>query len=399
MKYISKFFASIIIVTMVLTACGGTSIISTPENVNEKTTAKSRISNGKEMKIAIVSSPNGVDDGNFNEDIYKGVMEFVKKNPGAEVTPIRELSCDIDSSAEMVADIVEDYDVIVCCGFQFTKIGAIAPNFPKKKFILVDGYPTNEVRREVVCNNIYAMTFKDQESGFLAGMAAAFESKTKKVAAVTGIPYPSNVNYQYGFESGVNYVNERYDMEVEIVKLSHYAGIDVRGINVGGNYIGSFDDKAKGKTIGKELLAEGCDVIFVAAGEAGVGVFDAVKENVKAKELMVIGCDTDQFNYGKNGKNNIVLTSVLKIMHTNVEKQLDNIISGKFEGENALLGADSDSTGYVKEKGRNQLLSYTIEKLDEAYALIKSGEIVPAANFNDMTPRDFKGLKKLTLKK
>lgn len=114
-------------------------------------------------------------------------MEFVKKNPGAEVTPIRELSCDIDSSAEMVADIVEDYDVIVCCGFQFTKIGAIAPNFPKKKFILVDGYPTNEVGREVVCNNIYAMTFKDQESGFLAGMAAAFESKTKKVAAVTGI--------------------------------------------------------------------------------------------------------------------------------------------------------------------------------------------------------------------
>ena len=52
------------------------------------------------------------------------------------------------------------------------------------------------------------MNFAEQESGFFAGMAAALETKTNKVAVVNGIAYPSNVNYQFGFESGVNYANK-----------------------------------------------------------------------------------------------------------------------------------------------------------------------------------------------
>ena len=35
----------------------------------------------------------------------------------------------------------------------------------------------------------------------------------------------------------------------------------------------------------------------------------------------------------------------------------------------------------------------TVAKLDEAYALVKDGTIVPAANFNDIQPDDFPGLK------
>ena len=399
MKNVCNFFVVVLMGIFVLTGCRGTSIISSPEHINESMSDVEQYSNEEEIKIAVVSSPSGVDDGSFNEDIYKGVMAFIKKYPNAEVTPVREVSGDSDASVEMVSDIVEEYDVIVCCGFQFSKIGTIAPSFPNKKFILVDGYPTNQEGNKIMCRNIYAMEFKDQESGFLAGMAAAFETKTKKVAVITGMPFPANVNYQYGFESGINYANEKYNTGVEIVELNQYAGVDVRGMNVGGNYIGSFNDTNKGKAVGKALLNKGCDVLFVAAGESGKGVFDAVKEAVNTKDLMVIGCDTDQFNDGKNGKDNIVLTSALKIMHTNVEKQLEKIALGTFEGRNDILGADSDSTGYVRERGRNQLLAYTTTRLEEAYNLMKTGEIVPAANFNDMTPDNFRGLKNLFLKK
>ena len=399
MKNVSKFLVVVLMGIFVLTGCRGTSIISSPEHINESISDTVQAYKEGEIKIAVVSSPSGVDDGSFNEDIYKGVMAFVKRYPNAEVMPVREVSGDSDDSVEMVSDIVEEYDVIVCCGFQFSNIGTIAPNFPNKKFILVDGYPTDQDGNKIMCSNIYAMEFKDQESGFLVGMAAAFETKTKKVAVITGMPFPANVNYQYGFESGVNYANENYDTGVEIVELNQYAGVDVRGMNVGGNYIGSFNDTNKGKAVGKALLNKGCDVLFVAAGESGKGVFDAVKEAVNTKDLMVIGCDTDQFNDGKNGKDNIVLTSALKIMHTNVEKQLEKIALGTFEGRNDILGADSDSTGYVRERGRNQLLAYTTTRLEEAYNLMKTGEIVPAANFNDMTPDNFRGLKNLFLKK
>ena len=394
MNKILKFLVSVVMVSTLLVACGSTGIISTPDRAVQDSSSVDKHLSEKGIRIAIVSSPSGVDDGNFNEGIYKGIQEFIAKHPASEVTPIREMTGEADAAIETITDIIGDYDVIVCGGFQFAELAPIANNYPKKNFILVDTHPLDNKGKEVKCSNVYAMEFKDQESGFLAGMAAALESKTKKVAVVTGMPFPSNVNYQYGFESGVNYANEKYYTGVETVEISGYSGVDIRGMNVGGNYIGSFSDTDKGKAIGKELLAKGCDIIFAAAGGAGRGVFDAVKEAEDTKEIKVIGCDVDQYDDGRNGNHNVVLTSALKVMHTNVEKQLENIVEDKFVGENAVLGADTDSVGYVKEKGRHSLLSYTVSKLDEAYKLIKSGEIVPASSDNEMTSDNFIGLGK-----
>ena len=112
------------------------------------------------------------------------------------------------------------------------------------------------------------MQFKEQESGFCAGIAAALETKTGKVAVVNGIAYPSNVNYQYGFMSGVNYAVKNYDAKSEIVELPSYAGTDVTGANVGGNYIGTFSDEATGKGVGKALIDEG---VHAGSGLRGRG--------------------------------------------------------------------------------------------------------------------------------
>lgn len=341
------------------------------------------------LKIAIVSSPSGVDDGSFNEDNYNGILAFIESHPDATVTPVREETGDTAAAVQAVQDIVADYDVIVCCGFQFAAIGAIANDNPDVKFLLVDSYPSDAEGTEVACDNVYAMQFKEQESGFFAGMAAALETQSGKVAVVNGIAYPSNVNYQYGFESGVNYANAKLGASAEVVEIASYAGMDVTNTNVGGNYVGSFADEATGKVVGKALIDEGCDIIFVAAGGSGNGVFTAAKE---AAGVKVIGCDVDQYDDGANGSENIMLTSGLKVMGMNVEKQLNAIADGSFTGGNALLGADTDSTGFVKEDGRHQMSAETVEKLEEAYELVKDGTIVPAANFNEILPDDFPGL-------
>ncbi len=342
------------------------------------------------LKIAIVSSPSGVDDGNFNEDNYNGILKFIAENPSASVTPVREETSDIAAAIQAVADIVVDYDVIVGCGFQFAGIGTLAEDNPDTKFILVDSNPVDGNGNETEFKNIYAMTFAEEESGFFAGVAAALETETNKVAVVNGQAFPSNVNYQFGFESGVNYANEHYGTDVEIIELPSYAGTDVTGADVGGNYIGNFVDEATGKVVGQTLIQQGCDIIFVAAGGAGNGVFTAVKE---ANDVKVIGCDVDQFDDGKNGSDNVVLTSALKVMSENVYKQLTEIQKGTFKGANELLKASSNSTGFVKEDGRHQLEEETIEIIDEVYELLKDGTIVPASNFGNTTPENFKGLK------
>lgn len=369
-----------------LAACGSKTTTSETDTPEATETAAAT-----GLKIAIVTSPSGVDDGSFNQNNYEGIQNFIASHPEATVTPIQET--DMANAVNAVADIVADYDVIVVPGFQFGGITTIAQENPDKIFILVDAYPSDPADSTgvatIAVDNIYAMQFAEQESGFFAGITAAMETKTGKVAVVNGIAYPSNVNYQYGFEAGVAYANAKLGTKAECVEIASYAGTDVTGANVGGNYVGNFNDPDTAKVVGAALIAEGCDILFVAAGNSGNGVFTAIKE---AKDVKVIGCDVDQYDDGVNGDSNIVLTSGLKNMAINVERQLTAISEGTFKGGNYLLQADTDSTGYVSAEGRQQLSEATLTALAEAYELVKSGAIVPPANFSETTVENFVGL-------
>ncbi len=171
MKKSTKKIAMILIIallTVVMAACGNT-------NENEANSGT-----GEEgLKIAIVTSPSGVDDGNFNEDNYNGILSFIEKNPTATVKAIREETGDPAAAVQAVADIVADYDVIVTPGFQFAGVSSIAVENPDKIFIMNDSEPT-PVGDQTEFDNIYAMNFAEQESGFFAGMAAALETKQIK---------------------------------------------------------------------------------------------------------------------------------------------------------------------------------------------------------------------------
>ena len=342
------------------------------------------------MRIVILTSPSGVDDGSFNQDNYQGILDFIKKNPTATVKSIQEPTGDPAAAMKAVSDVVADYDVIVTPGFQFAGVSKIAQENPDKKFILIDVLP-EKVGEQEAFDNLYAARFAEQEGGFLAGVAAALETKTGKVAVVGGVAYPPVVNYQFGFAAGVNYANKALGTKAQQVEIPSYAGTDVRNANVGGNYVGSFNDEPTGKVVANALLKEGVDVIFVAAGNSGNGVFTAVKE---AKDAKVIGCDVDQYDDGVSGAKNVVLTSVVKRMGLNVDRVLESIKEGSFKGGNHVLGADSDSTNFIEADGRQQLSEKTIKQLDDAYKLIQEKKIVPPSNFSEATPKDFEGLPK-----
>lgn len=367
---------------MLFTGCGSNE--ETSDNNKQSSTEES----SDALNIAIVSSPNGVDDGSFNEDNYNGVLAYIEDHPDAKVTAIREETGVPATVVEKITEIAGSYDVVVCLGFQCAGIGQVAQDNPDVDFILVDSYPTDAEGNTVELDNVYAMLFAEQESGFFAGMAAALETDSNKVAVVNGQPFPSNVNYQYGFEAGVNYANAKFGTTAQCVELSSYAGV-YNDENIGGNYTGNFSDEATGKVIGEALIKEGCDIIFVAAGASGNGVFTAAKE---AGNVKVIGCDVDQYDDGANGDSNIMLTSGLKCMSINVERQLNAIADGSFKGQNITLMADTDSTGFVKEEGRHQMSDDTVAKLDEAFALVKDGTIVPPSSAGGSTPDDFPGL-------
>lgn len=347
---------------------------------------------GKGLSISIVTS-SGIDDGSFNENCYDGAKAFVDSHPDSTLRDVKEP--DLSKLIDTVATLVGDYDAFVLPGYNFAGIGDIAMANPDKYFLVVDSTVTDS-EGNMLSNlpNVYTMTFQEEQGGFFAGVAAALTTKTNKVAVVNGIAFPSNVNYQFGFMAGVNYANAKFGTKAELVELPSFAGtaavpVEGMGENVGGNYVGSFADEATGKEVGKALIDAGADVILVAAGSSGNGVFTAAKE---AGNVFVIGCDVDQYDDGVNGDKNIILTSALKIMDVNVTRQLEAIYDGKFVGMDATLGVDTDSVGYVSEAGRQQLSDETLEKLAEVYPLLKDGTIVPPSNFNGMLPDKFTGL-------
>ena len=121
---------------------------------------------------------------------------------------------------------------------------------------------------------------------------------------------------------------------------------------------------------------------------AGNGALTAVKE---AEGVWYIGCDTDQYDQGTKGDGNVILTSALKVMHLDVERELNAIYDGTFVGKDAVLGADTGSTGYVSAEGRQQLSADALGKLDECLEKLKTGEIIPPC-YPDYSVDDFPGL-------
>ncbi len=104
---------------------------------------------GKGLKIAIVSSPSGVDDGSVNQENYNGILSFIDAHPDATVTPVQETTGDTAACIKAVSDIVADYDAIVCYGFHFASISDIAKDNPDKKFIRVDTDPKDAEGKEI----------------------------------------------------------------------------------------------------------------------------------------------------------------------------------------------------------------------------------------------------------
>lgn len=344
------------------------------------------------LRVAIVTSPSGTDDGNFNFDVHEGVRMFEKDCTKYGYDAVEHANVNIkgqDWEADLepaINGIVTEYDVIITSGFQFGHIGlkGIADNNPDVKFMVVDSFVNDENFNPISIPNLYAVQFAEQEGGFMAGMAAALSTKSNKVAVVNGIAYPSNVNYQYGFYSGVNYVNKKRGKQVECIEIPSR-----RDATFGGNYLGTFTDATVGKTVGDELIRLGVDVIFPAAGGAGNGVFAAAKEE---DDVFVIGCDADEWESGyRSGSSgpNIVLTSALKVLHKAVYDALADYSRGEFKGgENLTLDAKGEYTGFVSEK-HTQLSKDDIKFMNETYELIKNGRLIPAGQFTPTKYADF----------
>ena len=115
--------------------------------------------------------------------------------------------------------------------------------------------------------------------------------------------------------------------------IGSYAVPQIQSVNpdikIGTGYMNSFTDAAKGKEVGLALYNAGSDIVFQAAGGAGLGVLDAAKE----AGMHAIGTDSDQSEMFSSDteKANAIYTSIMKRVDLSIDKAIGKYVDGDLE--------------------------------------------------------------------
>jgi basic membrane protein A len=292
---------------------------------------------------AIIYDMGGKFDKSFNQSASDGTARF-KKETGIEVREF-EVTNAAQREQAMTRFAQRGAQIIVAIGFsQASAVEAVAKKFPNVKFAIIDG--------TVNLPNVQSINFREEQSSFLCGMAAALASKTGKVGFVGGMDIPLIRKFAQGYADGAKFVNP----QAEVFQ------------NMTGTTAAAWNDPTKGGELAKSQIGRGADVIFHASGNTGSGVMQAAKDAGK----LSIGCDANQ-NYIHPGS---VPTSAVKRVDVAVYKTIMDTKNGTWKGGSIVLGLAEDGIGYSLDEFNRKLITPAMEaKLNQAKADIISGKL------------------------
>ena len=297
----------------------------------------------KRTKVGIVFDIGGNDDRSFNAAVNVGMLRAKKDLP----IVLRDVEPGDPTSIEpaMRAFAQYGYNLITGVGIaQEPVIKLVAKDYPQLHFVLIDSF--------VDLPNVASLLFKEHEGSFLVGMIAAYKNQTGTIGFIGGMDIPLIHKFATGYEEGARYVNPK------IRVLKNYVGITDTAWN----------NPGKGRELANSQYEQGADVIFQAAGNSGLGVFDAAESYKK----FAIGVDSNQ-NWIKPG---FVLTSMLKRIENAVYSIVKEEVEGNFKGGMHVYGLDNDGIGYALDEHNKHLIpDSVIEKVEQARRDIIAGKI------------------------
>ena len=313
---------------------------------------------GCQIKVGIVFDIGGKNDRSFNAAAWEGVKRAEKDLPIClyDVEPGNPTS--IEPAMRAYAE--KGFDLIIGVGFaQGPILKRVATDYPNIKFAIVDGV-IMEDDGKTPKSNVASLVFREHEGSYLVGMIAAEKSKTGVLGFLGGMDIPLIHRFQKGYEEGAKSVNPK------AVIIPNYVGVTD----------GAWNNPGKGKELALAQIEKGADVIFTAAGNSGLGAFDAVEQYGKNADgeanKFVIGVDSNQ-NAVKPG---FVLTSMVKRVDNAVYDVVKEVLSGKFEGGFHVFGLEKDGVAYALDQYNKPLISEkTLQDVEAAKAKIVGGEI------------------------
>jgi basic membrane lipoprotein Med (substrate-binding protein (PBP1-ABC) superfamily)/DNA-binding SARP family transcriptional activator len=209
------------------------------------------------------------------------------------------------------------WDLVVV--FDFPDVESIAREFPAVRYLALDA-----IRGEAP--NVAVATFREWEAAFLVGAAAALKTQTGTIGVVGGWDGVPIWGFVAGYEAGAAAV--RPGIDVLVTYLGAYPDMSV------------FNNPSGAEAVARRMYAEGADVVFAAAGESGLGVFQAAHQMSRepGSHLWAIGVDSDQYETVGHLTGALqaeewrphILTSMLKRFDVVVADALTEFVAGSF---------------------------------------------------------------------
>lgn len=346
-----------------------TACITYADETEETEAAEATEADEKPIKVALLLT-GSLGDLSFLDSANAG-MEAVQKKYGNVECKVIEMGSDSTKYESNFLDASDsDYDIIIGSGWQTQEpIQNVAPEYPNKKYIIFDAsvdYSGGDY------SNVYSINYKQNEGSFLAGVLATRMSETGKVGFIGGAEGGSISDFLVGYIEGVQYGNP--DDKVLV------------------SYVGDFVDSPKCKSLALSQYDQGADILFTAAGSAGIGSLEATKESGK----WAIGVDSDQAGlFAKTDPDTAekIPTSVMKRVDNSLVQTFDKIVGGEdIWGKAVELGLSEDAVGLCDNDYYEKLVpEKTRTELSDITDKIISGDIKVDSAF-DMTTEEVNNL-------
>lgn len=296
------------------------------------------------LSLGMVTDVGGLGDKSFNDSAYRGLQQAQSKL-GSTISVLQSRS--VSDYEPNLSALAEHGDgLIFAIGFlMHDSLNDVAPRFPQIHFAIIDSVVDQP--------NVTSVTFREEESSFLAGVLAGLVTKTNTVGFLGGIQSPLIEKFEAGFVAGVRSANPKAHVLIK--------------------YTGSFDDVAAGKEYASVLYDQDADIIYAAAGKCGLGAIDEVK--ARPNGFYVIGVDSDQDSLAP-GK---VLTSALKHVDNAVYALAVAASTGKIPTGHVVLGLKEGGVGLTTMRYTRSTLPPQASSILAAYqrAIISGKLVVP----------------------
>jgi basic membrane protein A len=303
--------------------------------------------------IGLAYDIGGKGDQSFNDAAYAGFQKAEKefKIGGRDIEP-QDGESDADKVQRLEQLAKAGYNPVIGVGFVYAPaIKEVAAKYPKITFGIIDDEQDKAA-------NVADMVFHEEQSSYLAGVAAAKTTKKNHIGFIGGVDIPLIHKFEAGFDQGAKSVNPKIKIESQYLTQTPQEG--------------GFSSPDKGKDAASGQIEAGADVLYHAAGLSGQGVIS----EAASKKVWAIGVDSDQYSQTALAKyKDYILGSALKNVGGAVYDLVKSVYEGKPKTGVVRGGLDNGGVGFADTNPKYKAMTDVVAAVDKAKQDIIDGKV------------------------